>query len=145
MYAGQATPAGQALINNGLFTSSQLQAIGATIQPIANAPPGQVGMSPLKALDMKLSWTGTFFRERVNLTPSAGFYNLFNFANFDLPGTTLMNGQLQDAPGPGQTVTPGYVNSTTYAERITDRVGVGTGVFGLGSPRALEFGLDLNF
>jgi hypothetical protein len=42
-------------------------------------------------------------------------------------------------------VTPGFVNSTTYAEHITDRVGVGTSVFGLGSPRAIEFGLDLNF
>jgi hypothetical protein len=144
-YANQATPAGQALISNNLFTLPQLQAIGATVQPIADAPAGQVGMSPLKALDLKLSWNGTFFHERVGFTPSAGFYNLFNFANFDLPGTTLMNGQLQNAAAPGQVVTPGFVNSTTYAERITDRVGVGTGVFGLGSPRALEFGLDLHF
>jgi hypothetical protein len=143
--AGQATPAGQVLISNNLFTLPQLQAIGATIQPIADAPVGQVGMSPLKALDMKLSWVGAFWHERFSLTPSAGFYNLFNFANFDLPGPTVLNGQLQNAPGPGQTVSPGFVNSTTYTQRVTDRVGVGTGVFGLGSPRALEFGLDLNF
>jgi hypothetical protein len=144
-FAGQATPAGQTLISNGLFTLPQLQTIGATVQPIATAPAGQVGMAPLKALDAKLSWVGSFFNEHLTLTPSAGFYNLFNFANFDLPGTTLMNGQLQNAPAAGQTVTPGFVNSTTYAQRITDRVGVGTGVFGLGSPRALEFGLDFTF
>jgi hypothetical protein len=56
-----------------------------------------------------------------------------------------MGGTLQNAPAAGQTATTGYVNSTTYADRITNRVGVGTGVFGLGSPRAVEFGLDLNF
>jgi hypothetical protein len=86
------------LINSGLFTLPQLQAIGATIQPIANAPAGQVGMAPLKALDMKVSWTGTILRERLSLTPSAGFYNLFNFANFDLPGTTLASCRTLQVP-----------------------------------------------
>lgn len=144
-YANQATPAGDVLVKNGLMTLPQLQALGATVQPIADAPTGQVNMAPLRTLDAKLSWVGTLYHERLNLTPSVGFYNLFNFANFDLPGPEVMGGQLQNAAPAGSSVTPGYVNSTTYADRVTDRVGVGTGVFGLGSPRALEFGLDLSF
>ncbi len=144
-YANYPTPAGKQLVASGLMNVQQLQQLGATVQPIANAPATQVNMAPLRTLDAKLSWVGTFYHERINLTPSIGYYNLFNFANFDLPGPTVMGGQLQNAAPAGSSVTPGYVNSTTYGDRVTDRVGVGTGVFGLGSPRALEFGLDLSF
>jgi len=144
-YANYPTPAGKQLVSSGLMNVQQLQALGATVQPIANAPAGQVNMAPLRTLDAKLSWVGTLEHERINLTPSIGYYNLFNFANFDLPGPTVMGGQLQNAAPAGSSVTPGYVNSSTYADRVTNRVGVGTGVFGLGSPRALEFGLDLSF
>ena len=144
-YANQPTPAGGVLVQQGLFTASQLQQIGAAVQPIANAPQGQVNLDPLRAFDLKASWAYPLFHERLTIEPSAGIYNLFNFANFDLPGPNVMGGTLQNAPAAGQTATTGYVNSTTYADRITNRVGVGTGVFGLGSPRAVEFGLDLNF
>jgi len=34
---------------------------------------------------------------------------------------------------------------TTEADRITNRVGQGTGVFALGAPRAIEFGIRLAF
>ncbi len=53
------------------------------------------------------------------------FYNLFNFANFDLPGNTL-NGLLTGAPG--------QINGTTRTGHNVDRVGVGTGVYSLGAP-----------
>ena len=92
-YAGQATPAGQVLIQNGLFTLAQLQQLGDGVAPtLPLAPPGQVNLAWLRAFDMKLTWTHAF-PERFTVQPSVGFYNLLNFANFDLPSATL-NGLL---------------------------------------------------
>ena len=135
MIAGQPTPAGQALIDARLFTKAQLVALGAVPAPIALAPKGQVGLGGLRSFDLRLSWVHTF-RDKLTVEPSVGVFNLFNFANFDLPGSVL-SGSLTGGPG--------SVNGTTYNERITNRVGVGTGVFGLGAPRVFEFGLRLSF
>lgn len=76
------------------------------------------------------------FLASVVCQPSAGFYNLFNFANFDLPGKALA-GVLAG--------TPGVINGTTRTDHIVNRVGVGTGVYSLGAPRQIEFGLRLTF
>ncbi len=46
-YAGQLTPAGQALVTAGLFSTLQLQQLGAVAPQLANAPAGQVGMGGL--------------------------------------------------------------------------------------------------
>jgi hypothetical protein len=149
-YGNKATPAGQALINNGLFTLSQLQSLGAVAPCVQGgsinspnctlqyAPAGQVSLGTLRAFDAKLAWTYKLeaLSHTIALTPSAGFYNLFNFANFDLPPNTLAG---------GLTATPGSINGTVQATRITNRVGAGTGVFNLGAPRAMEFGMIVNF
>ena len=63
-------------------------------------------------------------------------HNPFNFANVDLPGSAL-NGLLTGGAG--------QINATTRADHNVNRVGVGTGVYGLGSPRQIEFGLRLTF
>jgi hypothetical protein len=132
------TPAGNVLIQNGLVTQAQLAALGATYNggvPLALAPPGQVNMSWLRTFDSTLSWNYRV-KERLTIIPSVSAFNLFNFVNFDLP-TSEMSGLLN-----GQ---PGSINGTTYAGHFANRVGAGTGVYTLGSPRQVEFGLKFDF
>ena len=136
--ANNATPAGNVLINNGLFTLAQLQALGGVAPALSPVVPGEVGLTWLKTFDMSLTWVGKFnVKERqLTLEPSASFYNLFNFANFNIPGNVL-SGILTGGAG--------SLNGTTYAGANSVRVGVGTGVFSLGAPRTIEFGLKLSF
>ncbi len=145
------TPAGQVLVKNGVFTPAQLgvgdslcynnpnqQPVGslcAVAPPVPLGPSGQVDLAWLRALDVRLSWVRAV-REKVTIETSAGFYNLFNFANFDLPGNAL-SGAL--------TGTPGQINGTTREAHDVNRVGVGTGVYSLGAPRQIEFGLRVTF
>jgi hypothetical protein len=136
--ANHPTPAGNVLIQQGLFTLQQLQALGAVAPTVALAPQGQVNLGNLRDFDMKLAWTYKLeaHSHTIAFQPSVGFFNLFNFANFDLPPNALSG---------GLTGTPGSINGTTGATRITNRVGAGTGVFNLGAPRAMEFGMAINF
>jgi Carboxypeptidase regulatory-like domain len=133
--AGLPTPAGQVLIQNNLMTLPDLVALGGVAPTVPLAPPDQVNYSWLKAFDTTIAWSHTFF-ERVTIKPSVGFYNLPNFANFDLP-TSMMSGLLNGSPG--------SVNNTNYAGHLVNRVGVGTGVYALGSPRQIEFSLKIIF
>jgi hypothetical protein len=142
------------LVSNGLFTPQQLGvgnalclsnpnsvsagAACAVAPSVPLAPQGEVGLTWLKTLDTSLTWVGTVnVKDRqLSIEPSVSFYNLFNFANFNIPGNVL-SGILTGAPG--------SINGTTYANATSVRVGVGTGVFALGSPRTIEFGLKLSF
>ena len=143
---GQPTPAGQALIANGLFTLQQLQALGGVIGgstptatsafgPLQLAPPGAVGQGWLKTFDLNLSW-GYRFKDRFEIRPGIAFFNLFNFANFDgpaVPFSTILDGS-QGSP-----------NGTTSPQPASLRLGLGSGVNALGAPRAIEFSLKIKF
>jgi hypothetical protein len=135
--ANQATPAGQVLISNGLFTLGQLQTIGAVAPTLSTAPAGQLSFPWLKATDFRMSWHHTW-DEHFTIEPSVGFYNIFNFANFNLP-PGAMSGWLDEGAG--------SVNSIVKnsGDAVPFRVGAGTGVFGLGAPRTIEWGMHFTF
>jgi hypothetical protein len=145
--ANQATPAGKVLIANGVMSLAQLQALGGVSPVICpppptsqtgcnNSPGSQVDFGWLRATDLKLAWTHTI-KDRFTVEPSVGIYNLFNFANFDLPPTTMFG--VLNGPGTGS------INGTTRSDEEAYRVGNGTGVYSLGSQRQIEFGLRLTF
>ena len=133
-YAGTLTPAGQALVNAGLFTQAQLVQAGAVI-PTIPAPVGNVaGNSIYKDVDAVLAWPFKV-HERFTILPSVSFFNVFNFANFGGLGGTLNGG-------------PGYVGGTSSGNTDSHNVirsGLGTGVFAAGAARQAEFGLRIDF
>ena len=133
--AGQPTPAGQVLIQNGLMTQAQLVSLGAVAPTVPLAPPDQVNYAWLRTLDTTIAWQYSI-KERVTIKPQVSFYNLPNFVNFDLP-ESMMSGLLSGGTG--------SINGTNYAGHFVNRVGVGTGVYTLGSPRQIEFGMKVTF
>ncbi len=132
--AGNLTPAGQVLVNNGLLTQAQLQSLGGMI-PTLDAPTSVQSLGWLKTIDLKFSYPRTL-REGMSLEPSVSIYNAFNQSNYDGPGLTL-NGILNSGAG--------SVNGSTFSDHQTTRILPGSGVFDLGSPRVLEFGLKFTF
>ncbi len=141
-YAGQPTPAGQALVGAGFFTVGQLQQLGAVAPQLLDAPAGQVSMGGLFFADLGLTYIAKI-HESITLQPSLTFYNVTNSQNFD-QGNNIISGTLQTVPPPGIPVSTGYANTTTYGQRTT-HVTLGSGVYGQGGPRVIEFGLKLTF
>jgi hypothetical protein len=139
--AGKPTPAGQALINAGLFRADQLVSLGGVAESVADAPTGQVGMDSLLTTNLRLGWVlkpknlWSSLSENFIIEPQVSIFNLFNFANYDGPNSP-MSGELNGGAG--------SVNGTTQALR-TNRIGLGSGVFALGAPRTLEFGVKVSF
>jgi Carboxypeptidase regulatory-like domain len=139
-FAGKPTPAGQVLINSGLFSLSQLQALGAVMPIVSPAPIGEAGNGWLRSMDLNLAWIYKV-KERVELQPGVSFFNVTNFANFDAPKNTI-GGVLSLL---GQPVIDGTANGTPGQQPNNLRSGLGSGVFGLGSPRVTEFTLKIAF
>jgi Carboxypeptidase regulatory-like domain len=138
-YGNEPTPAGQKLVTAGLFSVAQLQQIGAVAPVVAQAPPNQLTYPWVRALDLKASWSHRF-DERFTIEPSIGFYNVANFSNFNQP-PGVMTGWLTEGSGSINSIAAGTQSPSAQAFRV----GNGTGVFGMGSPRVLEFGLHLTF
>ena len=134
-FAGQPTPAGQVLIQNGLFTQNQLFLLQGVQQPIPLAPANEANMSWLKAFDLSLNWVYKV-KDRVDIQPGVSFFNVMNFANFDGPNNP-MSGVLSG--------TVGSVNGTAGQQPSSNRLGLGSGVFALGSPRVIEFAMKVSF
>jgi hypothetical protein len=142
-FAGQLTPAGNALVSAGLVTAAQLTALGAVTPTLTPAPAGQVGNAPIFTFDAHLSWelrVNKLFHalpERVTVEPQIALYNVFNFHNYYPAGNQIsgvLNGQ------------PNSVNGTTISERSSlVTPGSSSGVNWYAVPRQAEFGVKLNF
>ena len=136
--AGKLTPAGQALIDNGLFTQRELVAAGAVTRSIAAPPQNNAGNGSLRGIDFVLSrptkvkWLG----ESGSIEPSFAAFNIFNLANFGSVTGNLLNIQQ-----------PNTANGTdtSLLGRGSLRSGNGTGVFNQGAARILEYGMKINF
>ncbi len=134
--AGQATPAGQVLMQNGLFSLAQLQQLGGVIQPL-DVPTGPVqSLGWLKTIDLSLAYPRKF-GEHFTIEPSVAVFNAFNMSNFDGSAKNSLNGFLNTGAG--------SVNDSTQTDHNRFRTLPGTGVFNLGSPRVIEFGMKLKF
>jgi len=132
-YGGKLTPAGQALVSAGLFTQAQLAKLGATAPVLSLAPKGQVANDTFTSTDIQLSYLYKPKRrmEALTIEPRIAVYNLFNNANYG-----QLNGSLDGSAG--------SVNGTTGAQRV-NRITLGTGLFGFGAPRMMEWGLKISF
>jgi len=141
--AGTLTPAGQSLVAAGLFTTAQLQALGGTKPFIAPPPPGSVGNGVFREVSTTLAWP-IKVTERFNIEPSFSAFNVFNLANFGIENGFMPN---QTTPFAAGSVGPaGNVNGTASGStRESLRIGTGSGVFSLGAPRQVEWGIRLNF
>jgi len=143
---GTPTPAGQVLLSNNLFNQGELTALQGVIGGNQNgggvtaglplAPPGAVGQGWLKTFDFGLNWGYKFRDTGVELRPGVTFYNVFNFSNFDGPAVPFSS---------TLTGTPGSPNGTLSPQPASLRLGLGSGVNALGSPRVVEFELKLIF
>src|SRR6266566_1845702 len=132
--AGNLTPAGQALVNAGLFTESQLKALGAVSPKVRRAPDGQVCLDSFITTDVRIARPFKLRRERITIEPALEWFNLFNVANYDLPDNKL-RGALDTSVG--------SLNGTTASNR-PNRAG-GTGSFVLGAPRSWQLALRISF
>ena len=148
-FGNKLTPAGQALVSAGFFTQAQLVSLCAVTPTLTGvsgcgpkfdlAPIGQVGNDAFFTFDLRLGWSIKPLRhkfEGLTFEPQVAFFNLFNRQNYNGPDN-LLHSTLDGATG--------SINATTRTTRAGNLIGLGSGVFGLGTPRSLEFGFKVNF
>lgn len=145
-FAGKLTPAGQVLVNSQLFTGQQMVALGA-YSPLIQSLPGHFADATwLKTMDLRLVWP-LQVGERLKIEPIFSVFNVFNWANFGGPGNQL-SGILDGAPGTSlnNASSAGTCgSSTTYCTSRQDRILPGSGTYGNGAPRQMEFGIRFTF
>lgn len=141
-YAGKPTPAGQALINANLFTSTQLSELGGVLESLAQAPVNQVSNDILRTWDVTLGRTIHLGGERFSIRPTIGAFNILNAVNYNnrtgANGANVIGGALNGQPG-SPNGTAGHISEQNF------RVSAGSGVYAEGSPRQFEYGLKMIF
>jgi Carboxypeptidase regulatory-like domain len=148
-YGNTLTPAGQALVNAGLFNAGQLQSLNAVQQPIYVPTTGSFNNPMFKSLDANFSYPIKlkFISETANLEPMISMYNLPNFANWRSTTGTLIS---SSNAGPDGSGAYGYVNgeyggTNNFDYKNQTRVQRGSGTFDQGGLRSTEFSLRFNF
>ncbi len=145
-YAGKPTPAGQTLIDNQIFSATQLTALGAVMPTLASAPSHAFPNSPLRGLDASLRYPihPKWLPEKMNIEPAVSMYNVLNLGNFGGPeGVILTSDDVASAPT--NVNSPYGSGATAFEVKNTKRTPRRTGTFGQGSPRSTEFQLTFNF
>ncbi len=141
-FAGQLTPAGQALVGAGLFSQQQLSALQATQQPIVEVPEAVGPQNNFyRNLDLSVSYPIRLgrLREGMTLVPGIAFYNVANFSNF----RSYDNGTLANTTTGASS---GLLNGpNSFADHDINRVQRGSGTSDIGGPRTAEFQLKLDF
>jgi hypothetical protein len=146
--ANTPTPAGQVLLQNGIFNANQLQQLQGVQQPIYNGS-SQLFPNPMfKSIDasvsypIRLKWLG----EGRSLEPAVQMYNVANFANwggFSTAGGALVNTGNAGSDGSGAY---SFVNGTNgYDLKNQNRILRGDGTYDQGGLRSTEFQLKFNF
>jgi hypothetical protein len=128
-FAGTLTPAGQALVDAGLFSPDQLVSLGATAQFVDQVQTNQKDNPLFYTTDIRLSWAWKF-KERLTIEPGVDCFNVFNKTNTEGPLDGTLSGGAGTISG-----TPSYFT----------RVGAGSGSFSSGQPRAFQFGIRVSF
>jgi len=130
------------LVDAGLFTKDQLVQLGAVADSIPlwgpDGPGQRASLGWLRTTDLKLS-APIHIGERFVLEPSAGFYNIFNFRNYDVAPASRLTGILTG----GAKSVNGTLNK--ISERVDERALQGPGIFSLGTARQIELGMKLSF
>ncbi len=143
--AGQLTPAGQVLVNSGIFTVAQMRALGAVTPTLATVSGTAMENQSFRNIDLNFSYPIRLnhIREGLSLEPAIAFYNVANFSNFiafpiGAGGAELLTGGAGTFNGPNPS---SGVNSNLESVRVQR----GSGTFDQGGPRSTEFQLKLNF
>jgi hypothetical protein len=140
--AGKPSPAGQALITAGLFTSTQLTKLGGVLESLTPAPSNQVSNDILRTWDVTFGRTIHIAKERFTVRPTFAAFNILNAVNYNnrtgANGANVIGGQLTGQPG-SPNGTPGHISEQNF------RVSAGSGVYAEGSPRQMEYGLKVSF
>ena len=148
-YAGQLTPAGQALVTAGLFTTTQLQQLNAVQQPIYS-PAGSVFENPwFRTVDASVSYPIRLRKisESMAITPGVAMYNVGNLSNWSGAATNSSTLLSQANAGAGGVNSYTYVNGENpYLElKNQNRTQRQSGTFDQGDLRSTEFQLHLVF
>ncbi|HUS18748.1 MAG TPA: carboxypeptidase regulatory-like domain-containing protein [Terriglobales bacterium] len=133
--AGTLSPAANALVAAGLFTTAELKSLNAVIQPVTAAPTNQMGNDWLYNTDLRLS-NKIRIGERFIVEPMVEMFNVFNIANYQ-----SLNNILSGSPGTINGTATG-VNPNT---RGVNRIGSGSGAFSPGGLRSIQFGVRFTF
>src|SRR3984885_3447754 len=139
-YANTVTPAGQQLLTNHIFTAAQLQGLGGVQQPIPLAPATNPLENPMfRQVDASVLYPIKlrFLGEGRNLQPGVAVYNVGNFGNYTLPanfGVLTAAGESNFVNGPSD-----------FSVKNADRITRGSGTFGSGTPRSIEYQLKFVF
>jgi len=141
------TPAGNALVNGGVFSLQELQSMGGVLQPLAASVPNVAGLGWFKTFDVRLGWEH-HLGERVTITPSVSLYNVLNFANFDMPGYTqsgvLNFGAGSLSPASSALQPQNTVGGNTSVGR-SNRTSLQPNLNASGAPRSVQWGLKISF